>query len=286
MPYLNTFRRFAVAATMLALVALPVPALAQDTETSPVPATSAVEAGPAGTWQVVAFDPWGEGLIEPLPGSTMTVGLLGDGRLQGETGCGRYNGGWALDDEVLGLAISPTGYFGCGDAETEEAIGFSVAIDAVVGWSATDSGIELFDVAGTPRLVLQPVVVAEPTGAWTVARYRRPNGVMTEPLPGRPMSLELADVGVVSGSTGCRLLEGEYFRDGSTIIIGPVETVGLPCEGDDRKAERQLLRALGDVIYWVRSGDTLSLNDGFDELLVELVTAADPAPSAVPDEPE
>ena len=36
-----------------------------------------------------------------------------------------------------------------------------------------------------------------------------------------------------------------------------------------RRAERQLLRALGEVIYWERTGDTLSLNDGFDELLVE-----------------
>ena len=283
MSFLSTRIRLAGAISMVALLASSGLAAAQVVETSPAPPAAATADSPAGTWDVLAYDPWNEGLVEPLVDSTLTLALLDDGQLAGETGCGRYYGGWLLAAGELSVDIAQTGYFGCADAPTEEAIGFSTAIDAVVDWRETATGIELIDQAGSPRLVLGGAVVAEPTGAWTVTRYRRPNGRLTEPLPERPMSLELHPDGSATGSTGCRLLEGEYLLDGGTLIIGPVETVGLPCEGDDRRAERRLLRALGEVIYWQRTGDTLSLNDGFDEPLVELMLAPEAVETAVPD---
>jgi heat shock protein HslJ len=275
--------RLASAISMVAVAASSGLAAAQVADTSPPPSASATTDSPAGTWDVLAYDPWNEGLVEPLADSALTIALLGDGQLAGETGCGRYDGGWLLAEGELSVGIAQTGYFECADAPTEEAIGFSTAVDAVVGWRQTATGIELVDEAGSPRLVLGRAVVAEPTGAWTVTRYRRPNGRLAEPLPERPMSLELRPDGSATGSTGCRLLEGAYLRDGGTLIIGPVEPVGLPCEGDDRRAERQLLRALGEVIYWQRTGDTLSLNDGFDELLVELALTPEAVETAAPD---
>jgi heat shock protein HslJ len=273
--------RLAVAATLVVVAVSSGLVSAQVAETSPQPQSAALTS-PVGTWDVVAYDPWNEGLVEPLDGSTLTLSLLDDDELTGETGCGRFNGGWTIDEGGLRAGIAQTGYFGCADAQTEEAIGFSAAVDAVVGWRQTADGIELVDRADSPRLVLAPAVLAEPTGYWTVVRYRRPNGRLTEPLPDQPMALELNEYDRVAGSTGCRLLEGIYARDGGSIIIGPVDTVGLPCEGADRRAERQLLRALGEVIYWERTGDTLSLNDGFDELLVELVLATEGEAYAVP----
>lgn len=273
--------RLAAAMTLVAAVVSSGLASAQDVETSPPP-PPADATSPAGTWGVVAYDPWNEGLVEPLDGSTLTLSLLDDDELTGETGCGRFNGGWTMGEGGLRAGIAQTGYFGCPDAQTEEAIGFSNAVDAVVDWRATADGIELLDQAGSPRLVLARADAAGPTGYWTVVRYRRPNGRLTEPLPSQPMALELNEYDRVAGSTGCRLLEGIYVRDGGSLIIGPVDTVGLPCEGEDRRAERQLLRALGEVIYWKRSGDTLSLNDGFDELLVELVLTTDTEAYAAP----
>jgi heat shock protein HslJ len=235
-------------------------------------------ASPEGVWQVAAFDPWGQGLVEPGVENELRVSLLADGELAGETGCGRFSGGWSHDGDELFLGIAPSGNLGCAASQVEEAIGLSTAFDAVAGWGPVEGGgIELFDAAGATRVVLEGLAAFEPTGAWTVQRYRRPNGQLVEPLPGNPMSLTLRADGSVEGSTGCRLLLGAYSAEGGGIVIGPLEPQGRPCEDAARRAERQLLRALGEVVYWKQSGDTLSLNDGFDEPLVELDRTAEPS---------
>jgi len=275
-------RRPLVVSILGALLLVPLSVSAQEgsptpvVEPSPTPIASAVPlaTSPDGQWTVAAFDPWEAGLIEPRRGSELLLALLDDGRLEGQTGCGRFNGGWSLEDGWLRLGTAPTGFVDCGEKQTEEAIGLTAALDAVAGWAPTSSGIELLDANGATRLVLAREMLAEPTGAWSVTRYRRPNGRLVEAVPERPMRLELGADGSLAGSTGCRLLEGGYRRDGASVIIGPVETVGLPCEGDDRKAERQLLRALGEVVYWERDNGSLAFKDGFDELLVELVPEA------------
>ena len=228
-------------------------------------------------WQVAAYDPWGQGLVELGADNELRVSLLADGELAGETGCGRFSGGWSQDGDELFLGVAPSGNLGCAAPQVEEAIGLSTAFDAVTGWGpAEDGGIELSDATGATRVVLESLAAFEPTGAWTVQRYRRPNGQLVEPLPGSPMSLTLRADGGVEGSTGCRLLKGAYDAEGGGIVIGPLEPHGRPCEGAGRRAERQLLRALGEVVYWQQSGETLSLNDGFDEPLVELVRTVEP----------
>ena len=257
---------------------MPIAVSAQDEflEPSPEPSLASspepveLATSPAGTWTVVGFDAWGEGLGEPRSAGELTVTLLDDGQLEGETGCGRFNGGWSTEDDELFLGVAPTGNLGCGEKKAAEAIGLSTALAAIVSWRPANGGIELSDEAGNLRVILAPITAGEPEGTWDVQRYRRPNGQLTEPLPDSPMSVALTLAGAVEGSTGCRLLLGEYRYDGAGITLGPLEAEGKPCEGPERKAERQLLAALGEVVYWEQSGDAMSLRDGFDEPLVEL----------------
>ena len=271
----------AVAAMLLAPTS---PVMAQDPSAEPAAGPTvapSLPATPEGRWTVTSFDPWGEGTVEPLQPGQLVLSLLADGQLEGTTGCGRYLGGWALEAGVLHLGVSPTGHLGCADAETGEAIAFEAALDSVAAWRLGDSGMELLDVNGSVRVALA-AAASDPSGAWDVVGYRRPNGRMTEPPADAPMWLDVRPDGELDGSTGCRLLEGIYQREGASMIIGPVETVGLPCEGEARRAERQLLRALGEVIYWQREGQMLSLSDGFDEVLVKLTVREAPASSSSP----
>ena len=275
----------AVAAMLLAPTS---PAMAQDPSAEPAAGPTvapSLPATPEGRWTVTSFDPWGEGTVEPLRPGELVMSLLADGQLEGTTGCGRYLGGWAFEAGVLRLGVSPTGHLGCAEAETGEAIAFEAALNSVSAWRPSASGLELLDANGGVRVALA-AAASDPSGAWDVISYRRPNGRMTEPPADTPMWLDVRPGGQLDGSTGCRLLEGVYQRDGASLIIGPVETVGLPCEGETRRAERQLLRALGEVIYWKREGQTLSLSDGFDEVLVELTVreapASSPAPASAP----
>ena len=224
---------------------------------------------------MVAYDAWEQGLAEPLPGSSLTLALLADGQLEGETACGRFDGGWFYEGEELFLGVAPSGNLGCGEQQLAEAIGLSTALGASTRWQAAGTGLELLDGTGATRVVLEALKIGDPAGEWSVARYRRPNGNLVEPLPDGPMSLTLVEDGSLEGSTGCRLLLGEYRYQGSGLTVGPLEAEGLPCEGDAARAERQFLRALGESVYWEQVDDALTLFDGFDEPVVELMRAAE-----------
>ena len=241
----------------------------------PSDALAAVATSPQGSWVVAAYDAWEQGLAEPLTGSSLTLALLADGQLEGENACGRFDGGWFYEGEELFLGVAPSGNLGCGEQQLAEAIGLSTALGASTRWQAAGTGLELLDGTGATRVVLEALMIGDPAGGWSVARYRRPNGNLVEPLPDGPMSLTLVDDGSLEGSTGCRLLLGEYRYQGSGLTVGPVEAEGLPCAGDAARAERQFLRALGESVYWERVDDTLTLFDGFDEPVVELTRAAE-----------
>ena len=272
-----------------ALLAMPLAAAAQDEPASPAPTADAVPAvapavtTPEGAWQVLVYDPWAEGLLEPAGDAGLRLRLLGDGELQGATGCGRFVGGYGLEGEQLWLGVQPTGNLGCDEADTLEAVGFSAALDAVGGWRAGEApgSLELLDGSGSVRVVLVPEVGIDPTGEWFVERYARANGNLTEPDPEAPMTVVLGTDGSVSGSTGCRLFEGDYRREGESIFIGPVETVGLPCDQTQRRSERRLLAAFSEAYHWQREGETLTLTDAFDQpLLVLRAVPSDPVPDA------
>ena len=270
---MDTTFRYALAAALAGLFVLaPGVGVAQDESAEPLASVAPITE-PEGEWVVTAFDAWEQGLSEPLPDSRLTVSLLADGQLEGETGCGRFNGGWSAEGPEIFMGVAPSGNLGCAEQETAEAIGLATALAAVGAWRATDTGIELLDALGNPRVVLAQVTPAEPLGDWDVVLFRRPDGELREPRADGPMSMTLDEDGGVEGDTGCRLLLGEYAWDGAGIALGPLEAQGAPCEDAVMRAERQLLRALGEAVYWSQEDEALRLFDGFDELLVELVLA-------------
>jgi heat shock protein HslJ len=230
---------------------------------------------PEGTWQVVALDPWSEGLVEP--DSQLTVSLLEGGRLEGATGCGRYQGGYAVDGEQMGLGIVSPPLGACARKAAADAAGLTAAFDAVTGWRAADGTLELVDADGGVRLRLARPAQVDPLGRWVVRRYARVNGTMTRPSPDRPMEIDFAADGSVTGTTGCRMFEGSYTRDGDRLTVGPIELLGPACQGAAEGPERRLLRLMGQVVGWRRTSDVLTLTDAFDQPIVELRTVA-PAP--------
>lgn len=280
MPHLPIPRPLIAATTACMLMLAPMGTHAQGSpeQGSPAPvaeptpiATDAPALSPEGSWVVTALDPWQTGLMEPLPGSLLRLSFLDEGRLQGETACGRFTGGWSGEGGELFAGIAPTGFLGCAEEQTGEAIGLNTAIEAVVEWQPDDAGgIELLDASGATRLTLQPLMVGDPAGTWLVLRFRRPNGEWAEPVADGPMMLTLHPDGFLEGGTGCRLLLGGYSYDAGDITIGPFDTEGLPCDGAAGRAERRLLRALGETTTWGQNGDELILSDE-ERPVVELI---------------
>jgi heat shock protein HslJ len=262
-------RRLLAALLTAAFVLAPSVSLAQDETSEPSPSPEPITS-PAGDWLVTTFDAWEQGLAEPLPGSTLTLRLLDDGELEGETACGRFTGGWSSEGAELFMGVAATGNLGCAEQPTAEAIGLSTALGAVTSWQATSDGLELRDALGATRVVLEPLLAGEPVGEWTVLQFRRPNGELRAPEVEGPMSMILVD-DRIEGDSGCRSLTGAFTQEGSTIALVLDEVEGSVCDDPLARAERQLRRALGEVVYWRQVGDELALLDGFDEPLVELI---------------
>ncbi len=249
---------------------------------SPVPSSAIVDEPLAGTWDVLAFDAWDDGLEEPSPGVTLTAVLLPGGRLEGETGCGDYFGGYTLEGDRLGMGIISKGPDPCDVQTTEEAVRYSVALEAVVGWRPAELGVELLDASGDVRIVLARGGDQGLTGSWVVERYTRANGKPATPLADGPIELTFDADGNVLGSSGCRLLEGRYTSTRDQVVVAPVEATGLPCEGDARGQERRLLRILDEVVFWQRTSTRLVLADGSAAPLLEMRLVAGVAEDADP----
>ncbi len=259
----------------------PEPIPASSVTPSLAPSVAPAEARPEGDWDVSVFDPWGGGFVEPRPDTTLTVSFLSEGRLEGETGCGTYFGGYLLDGGQIDMHVVSKGPDPCGVKRTEEAVAFSVALDAVASWQPALTGLELIDEGGAVRVVLEPALEEGISGDWIAERYTRANGKPAEPLPDSPITITFAGDGSVRGSTGCRLLEGLYASESDQILVAPIETVGLPCEGGERRQERRLLRILDEVVLWERTGASLVLSDGSAVPLLEL-RSTEPADLAEP----
>ncbi len=256
---------------------------AQSPEASPAASPTPAPLEPAGTWTVTAFDAWGEGLAEPRVAGELTIALQDGGRLEGQTGCGRYNGGYSIDGERIGLGIISKGFGECGRKRTEEAVAFSVALEAVSRWRLDTgaAGLELVDDTGAVRVAATRRPDAQPFGDWLVTGYTRANGASAQPPDGQPMRLSITADGGLSGNGGCRELEGEVRVEADRIVLGPIEALGPPCDGPVRRAERRLLTAYSEVVYFERDGEALTLLDAFDRPLVELVAPAPAATSSV-----
>ncbi|MFO7532836.1 MAG: META domain-containing protein, partial [Candidatus Limnocylindrales bacterium] len=141
----------------------------------------------------------------------------------------------------------------------------------------------LLDEVGAVRVVLARSRDADVSGDWAVTRYARANGKPAEPLADQPIFVTFGEDGRLGGSSGCRLLGGLYTSQADQVVIAPVETTGLPCDGDVKAQERRLLRIFEQVVFWQRQGERLVLADASGAPLLELV-AVEGSPEAEPSE--
>ena len=283
-------RRLLAAAVALGLALAPAASLAQEPGPSPAadasasPPVAASVVLPAGLWDVAAYDAWAEGLVEPRPAVPYSISFLADGRLEGDVGCGTLFGGYSLDGDGLSAFVTNKGLDPCGPQRIEDAVAFTVALEAVDSWRAAGDGLELLDDSGLVRVVLAPVTADSPVGDWVVLRIARANGKLRPGPQDGSATLSLGADGSLTGGTGCRLFDGEFSSERDRITIVPIDITGLPCDGETRTLERRLLAAIDRVTHWERHETELRLTDGAGGILVELTEQDEVLkPAASPD---
>jgi heat shock protein HslJ len=217
------------------------------------------------------------------------VSLLPAGRLEGETACGTYVGGYTVDGARIRLGVISRGVGPCGRRAEDEAFDLTQALGLATTWAASATGLDLLDDAGTVRVALVPpgAAAAGLTGGWLVERLAGRAGDLVVPLEGRAVSISFGPDGRATGSTGCRDFEAGYTVEADRVVIAPIAALGLPCEADLRRQDRRVLGLLDEVVEWRRDGDRLILTGGSGDVLLEATLLASPmapsqAPSAAP----
>jgi heat shock protein HslJ len=259
------------------------PASADSPPSSPMASLAAIEDELVGTWSIVAFDALAQGLVEPRGSSGLVITLQADGELEGRTGCGTYVGSFDVNGDSIGLSVLLRAPEPCSADVSDEALGFTRALNGVRSWRITDAGLELLDESGRVRVSLAPQAVAGPQGEWQVTAFARANGRLRPAPDDGSMHLVIGPGEGLRGGTGCRLFEGASMVQSGQILVVPLDISGLPCEGGARRAERLFLAALERVVLWEREGSELRLTDADGVPLVELTALASDIAATPPD---
>jgi heat shock protein HslJ len=212
--------------------------------------------------------------VEPRRNALVTLELLVDGRLQGETDCGTYFGGYVLDGAGISLSVIDTGTEPCGSRREAEVVSLIAVLEAAATWEGTATGTVLLDAEGIIRVELEPATQKGLAGAWLATALATPGGVLQAVPPTTPVELAFGAGGGLTGTTGCRLFEGEYLSEADQALLVPTDTTGLPCEGDLQALEERFLEALQAVILWERNGAELRLTDAVGNVLIELIATS------------
>jgi hypothetical protein len=177
---------------------------------------------------VTAFDAWGEGLTDPLRGSTLIVSLLPAGRLEGETACGTYVGGYTVDGEGIRLGVISKGAEPCGDRRADADFALSQALALATKWAPSSDGLELLDDDGRVRVALARQAGGGMAGDWAVLRYARSDGDLEgvletrqRPSPSPPTGSRAAQAAASSRHTRRgRSHHHRAYRRGGTVLLG------------------------------------------------------------------
>jgi heat shock protein HslJ len=262
--------------------AAPTPGSSRAPVSGPSAAPTAPEAVPEGTWTVSGYDLLGEGLVAPRRGSHLTVSFLPAGRLEGETACGTYLGGYVVDGDSLHLGVIGVGNQPCRGRREDEALTFTQALSLASRWAATDDGLGILDEAGQLRVALIRDEATSIDGDWQVRGLAGGGGGLRRLPAGSTMAISFDATGQVGGSTGCRELTGRHEVQANVLVIAPITLVGPPCSGPPARRERRFLAALDRVTTWQREGDVLTLLDASGRARVEAQGIPSSSPAASP----
>jgi heat shock protein HslJ len=131
----------------------------------------------------------------------------------------------------------------------------SLVLLGLVGCEAA-SGPEPADVAGT---------------SWQVASYRDVAGQLADPVAGSRLTLQFAEDGTASGTSGVNQFSGTYETGaGGSLEFGQFSTTLIAGPQDLMDQEQAYLAALGRTTHYREVGEALELLDDGGEVVVRL----------------
>lgn len=230
------------------------------------PEVSPPPLGLVGDWEMVGGQV--EGRPFPLvDGFRITANFEADGTFGGTAGCNGYGGTYVADSEdlIVGRDVASTA-MGCDGPVMESEAAYLTFLRQPLTYerfgdrltiTGRDAQLDFRAVSAVPS--------AELIGnTWTLTAWGVGDSV-TSAL-GDPATLLLSENGQVSGSTGCRRLEGEYLLDSDTVRFTTFGALG-ECSEELSVQDGHVVTVLGDGFTTEIDGGVLTATSAGNEFL-------------------
>ena len=223
--------------------------------------------GLVGDWELVE----GQVAGQPFPlvdGFRITVNFAADGTFGGTAACNGYGGSYVADAEdlIIGQDVFAT-EMGCERPVMESEAAYLSFLRQPLTYERVEDRLT---VRGQDSFLEFRAVTAIPVEkligtVWTLDSWGT-GGAVTNAL-GDPATLLLSENGQISGSTGCRSLEGVYLLDADTVKFTTFRALG-DCPEELSIQDSHVVTVLGDGFIVEIDGDSLTTTSTGSEFLI------------------
>ena len=216
-----------------------------------------VLSGPVWQWQQTLMG--NDDRFVPVKPGDYTVQFLSDGTLSVLADSRQLGGTYTLEGRRLSIELGPHTMV----AYPEGSLGsqFTSNLGAANShfFEGEDLLIELMYDSGTMRLAQETPDLFE--SVWIVTGYSDGQGGVTSTLEDTELTVEFAQDGTITGSSGCNTYRGNVETDGRSITLGPLSTTRMFCHEPEgiMAQEEAYLAALSTAATLELAGASLEM---------------------------
>jgi heat shock protein HslJ len=217
------------------------------------------DAGLDGEWRLVGGTHSGDPL--PLPDDAPITLTVTDGEVGGRAACNLYGGEITIDGDRIEIGVLSVTEMACDPAVMDAESAYLAALADVERWARDDDRLTLSgEVVELTYDLVPPVADADLVGTTWVLDGLISGDAISSTM-GERATLELADDGTISGSTGCRTFSGRYELNDSSVTVTELANDDRACPGLESQDEH-VLAVIGDGFGAAVDGNRLTLTDG------------------------
>ncbi len=181
------------------------------------------------------------------------------GRVEGNSGCNTFGGGYEFDPSQLVIGSLRSTTMACIGKSMEIEAAFTRAFSGALDYDLEAGTLTLTSASGEV-LVFRAEAAPRLAGVtWTVTGFNNGRGAVVTPIVGSALTLKFGD-GTLQGRAGCNAFHASAHVEGSRIRIDAPVATRKVCAGEGvMEQERAFLAALRTATTWLIRDDRLEL---------------------------
>jgi heat shock protein HslJ len=217
-------------------------------------------------------------ILTGLTGRTLAEGAkptlrFESGRVAGSDGCNRYTGQYTTEKQAFKVVppIASTQMACAAQTTMEQARAYVEALSVAASYRVEGEQLQLLAASGGVLATFAPQSMGLASTAWRLGGLNNGKGGVASLVPDSAITIEFANDGQASGSSGCNRWNASYKVEGSSIKFGvPALTRKICPVPAVMDQEQQFLQSLAVVATVRVEGDRLELRDAGGALVMTL----------------